>query len=392
MVRLAVVVVALLLMIGGTFGCSQSSILSSPTPSVPVTLSPSTTLTAKPLAKFCTVELPTTWKNLFADGKVDLPDADQFAALTTAADGSRIFGELYSSGWSGVVAVSPLGSITQISAFQDPTSDQIIGASFDGRWLVWSEGHSLSDSNDWSILAWDSSAGEVITIATAPRVNGRTVSGPFVLPVVSDGNAAWVQANQSGHGEVHLYSLNDRLDQVLSAGKAGPPVAFWGSNLLWQELDVPGQSGHLAMADAATGKSLDVPEPLASIRHLGSSLVATTNLVAWDDGRSLWIWRPSDLAASQIFVADTGDHVNFVAIADTLVTWGGVKTQWAADLRSGSVTQITQQYGGRVTNDSTLIVSQPTGALKDGSGQMVPPSETDIVNATQLPPLAACTS
>lgn len=81
-----------------------------------------------------------------------------------------------------------------------------------------------------------------------------------------------------------------------------------------------------------------------------------------------------------------------MAIADPLVTWGGVKTQWAADLRSGSVTQITQQYGDRVTNDSTLIVSHPTGALKDGSGQMVPPSETDIVNATQLPPLAACAS
>jgi len=76
-----------------------------------------------------------------------------------------------------------------------------------------------------------------------------------------------------------------------------------------------------------------------------------------------------------------------------LVTWGGVETQWAADLRSHSVTRLTQQYGGRYTNGNALLVTQPIGVLKNDENPVLPPLlETDVVDATRLPPLPACGS
>lgn len=406
----ASLVLIALLIVGGALACSQSSSVSRPerTPAATSASSTSTTRESGSIfgdrpppstsippyeeqSLFCTVDLADSWRSLLEQGRVSVPDGDRLVAVATAADGSQVFGSLYSQDWSGVVSVTPQGSITRIRAYADPTADQITGAAFDGRWLVWTESHSLTDWSDWDIRAWDSSTHQVVDIAAAPRVGGATVAGPFVIPVVSEGKAAWVQANQSGQGEVHLYSLPERRDRIVSAGKATVPVLFWGSNLLWGELDDPGERlGHLAMADAVSGERLALPEPLASIRHFGS-VAASNEIVAWtDDLHSLSIWRPGEEKARRIFTADVGDGVDWIAIAGDLVTWSGVKTQWAADLRSQSVTRITRQYGSRHTNGKALLVSQWIEPLK--SKESPPPSEIDVVDATRLPPLPGCGS
>jgi hypothetical protein len=387
-VRPALVLIALLT-VGGAFGCSQSSSHPEPNQTPPiVSVSPTSTPPSGQESTFCIVDLPDSWRSLLAQGRISLPGGD-FAAFATAADGSEVFGGLKLEDWSGVVSVTPQGSTTRIRAFDNPATDGVIGGAFDGRWLVWSEGHSSTDWNDWDIRAWDSTSGQVIDIAAAPRVGGATVQGPFVMPVVSQGKAAWVQANQSGQGEAHLYSLAERQDRVLSEGNAGPPVVFWGSSLIWQELDIPGQLGHLAMADVTTGEQLPPPEPLASVRHLGS-LAASNELVAWTgDLHSLSIWRPGEPEARQIFTADMGDGVDWIAIAGDLVTWGGAETQWAADLRSRSVTRLTQQYGWRYTNGNALLVTQPIAEMAQTKGYV---SEVEVVDATRLPPLPACGS
>jgi len=142
------------------------------------------------------VDLPEAWNTALAQGKIGVPDTDYLYPKAVAPDGSQIFGALYSDAWSGVVSVNRQGSITRIRAFDNPQEDQI-SAAFDGRWLVWEESHSLTDFSDWDIRAWDSSGGQVFDIAGAPRANGATVPGPFVIPAVSQGKAAWVQANHS---------------------------------------------------------------------------------------------------------------------------------------------------------------------------------------------------
>jgi hypothetical protein len=326
-------------------------------------------------------------------GRISLPDTDYLYPTAVAANGSQVFGALYSDAWSGVVAVDRQGSITRIRAFANPNEDQI-SAAFDGRWLVWEESHSLTDFSDWDIRAWDSATGQVIDLAAAPRVGGATVPGPFVIPVVSQGRAAWVQANQSGQGELHLYALAERQDRVLSAERPVPPVLFWRSKVVWAERDMP-DGGHLSMADAVTGEQLAVPEPLASIRSI-ASLAASDDLVAWtEDHHTVSVWRVGEPKAEQIFAAGKDDGVDWVTIAGGVVEWEGLKAPMAADLRSRSVAPLTEGNGFAYTNGEALVLEKPFGPLvKNGDEHHLSLNhfEPDVVDATSLPPLPGCPS
>ncbi|MGH7877290.1 MAG: hypothetical protein ACRENM_06420, partial [Candidatus Dormibacteraceae bacterium] len=296
---------------------------------------------------------------------MNVPAGDQILPFAPGSDSSTFFGELDSSSWSGVVSVAvPSGTITHIRAFSHPEasanpffgdgSDSVYGGGFDGRWLVWSV--SNYGSNDWQIWAWDSLTNRSALIATA--------SLPIAEPVVSDGRAAWVQANQGGIGVVHLYTLATRQDQVL-ATHASAPAVFWGPDLIWQAVDVPPQSGHLVMVAAASGTAVAVPGPLASIHHLPISLAASTSLVAWTDGPDIWAFRQGDLSASRIDQL-AGDSAGSLAIAGDLITWNSNQGPSAFDIRSSSVTNLTPVpgHGSQVASGQSLVISWPIGKGK----------------------------
>ena len=66
--------------------------------------------------------------------------------LALANDGRSFFAEIYTKAYSGIVRVDATTSrYTEIKRFSDPTNDQAMGG-FDGRWLVWTEYHSLYDT------------------------------------------------------------------------------------------------------------------------------------------------------------------------------------------------------------------------------------------------------
>jgi hypothetical protein len=403
-------------MIGSGFGCSRSSgsapkqtatagVRETPARSTQQTFCSADvsgnrgtcapTASAQQEGTFCRVDLPASWSSALAQGTITVSTTGRYAldVRAVASDGSLVFGNFLSDEWSGIASVDRQGSLATIRAFTGQ-HEGTIGAAFDGRWLVWEESHSSTDQSDWDISAWDSSSGEVFDIATAPRVNGHTVAGPFVIPVVSQGRAAWVQANQSGQLEVHLYDLAARQDRVVSEGNALPPVVFWGSRLLWGERFTENgqEAGHLVMIDATTGKHLDVPEPLASIRKV-ATMAASGDLVAWsEDFRSLNIWRVGEPKAEQIVAVALNSDVDWIRIAGDLVTWSGAFTQMAADLRSQSVAPITKQAGDRLTNGNALVVSQIVGPISKSDDPFANVVENALVDVTKLPPLPGCPS
>src|SRR5207245_985380 len=110
--------------------------------------SPVAAVVAGPQTKFCKVDRPDSWRDMLTRGKITLPDSGPFLPVAVAADGTRAFGGLYSDDWSGVVSMTPLGSVTRIKAFGDPHVDQVAGAAFDGRWLVWAESHSSANAGN----------------------------------------------------------------------------------------------------------------------------------------------------------------------------------------------------------------------------------------------------
>lgn len=344
----------------------------------------STSPTPSPLpAVDCTVPMPSQWQAIMRQGTPNFAPDQRVIPFAASADPFRFFADLYSPAWSGVVSVTvPSGNIDRVASFEDPANDQVSAGSFDGRWLVWGELLSLDDINRWRILAWDSSTKRSFVVAIAPTVNGSTVSGPIIQPVVSDGRAAWVQANQWGIGEVHLYDLATRRERIVDTG-AGLPVRFWGSNLIWQHLDIPAREGHLEMINAASGKLVTVPEPLASVRQL-SSLAVSSRLVAWTDGRSVRAYRGGETVTSIIFATPV-DHADFLGIAADLITWDGPLGPSALDVRSYSATRLTPSYGGRVAAGNSLLVYWPLANTK-GLG----PLAISDIDASKLAPLPRC--
>jgi hypothetical protein len=313
-----------------------------------------------------------------------LPQGARVIPFATGVNPSVFFAELYSITWSGVVAVGvPSGAVTHIKAFKDPTNEQTYSGAFDGRWLVWIDQLSPQDADNWQIWAWDSSAGKSFEVAAAAVANGSAVSGPVVQPVVWAGKAAWVQAGQGGLGEVHLYSLQTRHDEVVGSG-ATYPVLFWGSDLVWQHLDVPGQSGHLQMVDASSGQPVAIPMPLAAVRHL-AFLAVSDHLVAWTDGTSIWAYRQGQTTASLVYEL-SGDTAGFLGIAGDLITWDGSSRPFALDVRSASITTLTPAYGGRFASGKSLLIYWPDSQSKSTSA----PFRVSDVDASQLPQLPSC--
>jgi len=378
---------ACILLVGS--GCSQSAgTVGTKTPTGEPTQSRAAQVTPTPgLARaLCTVPTPASWQSLIQHASPRLPSGSRVIPFATGADPSVFFAEFYSSTWSGVVSISVSSSeIRRIAVFADPQNDQAYAGGFDGRWLVWIEQLSLDDSNDWQILAWDSATNQAFQVQAAPRANGATVSGPIVEPVVSNGKAAWVQANTAGVGEVHEFSLASRQDQVVGS-QATTPLLFWGSDLVWMHLDVPGQSGHLEMLDTRSGLPLSVPKPLASVTHL-AFLAVSDNLVAWTDGKSIWAYRPGQDSASLVN-AIPQDSANFLGIAGDLITWDGSSDPYALDMRSSSVTKLTPKYGGRFASGNSLLIYWPVSDTKTASGQFV----VADVDASNLPPLPSCSA
>ena len=337
-----------------------------------------------PLPPACTVDLPANWRDAFLRGEIGVFAGDEFVLVAVAADGSEVFGALYSDGWSGVAAIGAKGNIMRISQFapitidappsavlNTPTENQIAAAQFDGRWLVWSDVPSSSDTGD--LQAWDSTTGQVTDIGPAPA--------DFAL---DSGRLAWIDNLEggTGPGDLHLYSLATGQSRVVSSAAGAPPFMFWNGGLMWNHL------GNVEMMDFDSGQGLAPPQVLSSIT-LHDTVAASPTLIAWADGKSVFAWRPGDDSAARIFTAAQGDQAQFVGIAGDLVTWGDVLNQWAADLRSGSATKITQNGGNAVTNGSALAISEPIGPQKVTPPSR-PQSQTAIVDATQLPPLPTC--
>ncbi len=353
-----------------------SAALTTPSPAS----TPAASVTAEPATQnqaqaYCFIDLPDTWAAAFAQHEIPRREDQRIVPVAAAADASRIFGSLYSPEWSGLVSISAPGEILRIQEFADPASDQISGASFDGRWLIWTEFRAGADSQ---LRAWDSDTGETWDIARAAD-----------RPVASEGKAAWLQSTGSGGWALHLYSFAARTDEVVDE-KAGWPVLFWDSNLFWAVKETPGERrGHFEMMDLRTGTRSAPPAPLASLTRLGST-AAQGGLVAWtEDGHSILIWREGDHKPTKIVPPGLAPIVDWIAIAGDLVTWSGSDREWAADTRSHSVAPITTQYGYRFTNGDALVVVEPLGPLKV-EGQRGPMLKVTMLDATTLPPLPRC--
>ena len=147
--------------------------------------------------------------------------------LGMSADGETAFVSTWTSGFSGVAALNlATGSIRHIQRFRNPQEDQADGAS-GGQWLVWEETYSLSTLDNFTVYAWNSATGRLLTLGRS--LNGPSNSpwpSPWHPPAVSGDYAAWAQGyGPGGVVEIRLASLaSGQADALGSVHRVGERI------------------------------------------------------------------------------------------------------------------------------------------------------------------------
>ena len=226
---------------------------------------------------------------------------------------------------------------------------QVLGATFDGRYLAYRVDRSYSSLEDFALYVWDSqgTAKPVEVAHGEPDADGELMQTPFVDPVLADGWLYWTQTRDADPGRTVLsgYRLSDGHVERLSRGYGRAPVRL-GDLLVWADSDGPGRPSTLRALDLATHARTAVPAPLAGVRG-PYYLAADAGTIAWvagSRGSTVSVWRPG-WPRARVLVSGARSP-QFPRIAGDTVVWTGENATYAADLRSWSVAKVTPSYGG----------------------------------------------
>jgi hypothetical protein len=339
------------MLVAGTFGCGASHSGSKATASAPST--------------FCAVANPAA-----------LTEAEASGAITTTA-GETLVPVAVDPGASSFFAMDGKGvqnlktliwtrdhGRTKQTVFTLSAAYAGYGVvSFDGRWLIFMANHSQQLTGAWDLYAWDSlGTAAPHIIASDP---GTAPNAPIEWPQVNSGKATWIQGLPDGTQQVHLYNFTTGQQKIVHTGHLGTSLIA-GDLLVWTEALQANGPITLAAASSTTGAPTQLPAPLTHAQTAPASIATDGTVWAWTsaDYRTLYAWRPGAPAPITIQTADQGDAIDSLGVSGDVVTWTNSTATFAADLTTGSYTQVTKQYGSALTNGGIVVVYYPLGDVK----------------------------
>jgi hypothetical protein len=321
---------------------------------------------------------------------VGLSRATPLVPFALGHDRRTFFASVYSPRFSGVAQVEARTDVVKrIKAFPDPAKDQADGA-FDGRWLVWSEYHSLTSLDDFTVWAWDSRSGQVTRIgAAAQSSDGEFWPSPLQAPDARDGIATWVQGiGFDGMAAVHVYDLRTGHGMIVHRGHAQGSFLFVPRRVGWPESPRPGRVTRMNVASALTGKRARVPRALRTVDGV-SGLATDGHRIAYPNApyRSIW-WSPSlRRQPREILTARSSDHIDdSVQIGGRYIGFGIWPSLFVADTKTRRYLRVARHGGWTQVDDTTLLVASgsPTKVIH-------PRLRIAFVPLGKLPPIPACT-
>lgn len=384
-----------LLALAGTFGCSSEHhadrqpsprpTTAAAAPSTGTTAGTPTGTPAAPLprsaAAFCTVRTPGSWSALMTAGRITHPAGTHTATVAFSADGATRFSVVAAPDGETLVEQRGGSAVTATVAHLAPVAGAGFGtAVFDGRWLVYEVDLSPDNNAAWKIFAWDARAGgppRQIAYSTGKDVP----AGPFVAPQAAHGVATWVLPRADGLREVHRYDLAARTDHVVTTAHVYRS-ALIGGLLVWQEAEAPSAPTVLKAVRAADGAPAKLPAVVSSVRQTGE-ITGDGTVWAWltPDYSGVRAWRPGWSAPETVVAGHTG--VQYLGLAGDLLTYTDDQATYIADLRSGSTTRATPQYGSAAVNGPRIEVGYQ--ATDDKSVQDLAEYSVDSAALPRLP-------
>jgi hypothetical protein len=247
---------------------------------------------------------------------------------------------------------------------------QVLGATWDGRYLAYRVDQSFSSFEDFSLYVWDSRGGRApVKVAHGePDRHGDLMQTPFVDPVLADGWLYWTQTRDADpeHTVLSGYRLSDGHTERLSKGYGRAPVRF-GADLVWADSAHAGETSRLRMLDLATHQPAEVPAELAGVRG-PYYLAGDADTLAWvggTKGRQVVAWR-AGWTGPRVLV-DAKDSPQLPRVAGDVVVYAADDAMYAADLRSWSFSRVTPAYGGIYADGSPVVTVGYAPAAKGGA-------------------------
>ena len=344
---------------------SPTSAVASPSPAAPASTT-TTVSTATP----CRVKLPERWSSALDDGVVKPAKGEVVTVALGTGDGttfvvSDVKGQHHRFEWRrgdqrGVVQDFGL----------DHPEWQVLGATWDGRYLAYRVDQSYSSFEDFSLYVWDSQGTKkpVKVAHGEPDRHGDLMQTPFVDPVLADGWLYWTQTRDADpdHTVLSGYRLGDGRTERLSKGYGRAPVRC-GTDLVWADSDKPEQTSSLRMIERSTHQRGSPPATLADVRgpyYLAGDL-DTLVWVGGAKGRQVDVWR-AGWSAPRLLV-DAVDSPQLPRVAGDVVVLAAADAMYAADLRSWSYAQVTPEYGGIYADGGPVVTVGYAPASKDGT-------------------------
>ena len=337
---------------------------------------------------WCQAQSNAAWKKALAHRVVGLSRRASIVPLALAGDGHTFFASLWSKPFSGVVKIDVrTDRYMRIRQFPNAVKDQASG-SFDGRWLVWDEYHSLWGSDDFTAFSWDSQTGDVRQIGAAtPAPSGGVWPSPWRHPEALGGYATWTQGTGTdGIDEVHVVDLASGEDRVVRHGHAAGSFLVDGGIVIWPESLKPGAFTVMLAASAATGERMDPPPALRPARGVGWVATDGSQLVYPGINLTPLYWSPSlTVAPRRVYRGRFAHAIGvLVQIAGRYVSFGVAPHTYLADTVKGRYIEIPG--GGWGILDGKSFVYLPASDRK--ALHLV--SDVLFYRLAALPPIPRC--
>lgn len=282
--------------------------------------------------------------------------------------------------------------LVRIHPLLSPQS-QIISASVDDSWVVWSEADDQPNFFDWTMFAYNRRTGAVRQLAQAVTDGGNPVPGPAPMPTVDQGRVVWGQAI----GTVSQATIDNAVVRMedLTTGQvttlataAGSPAYQWPW-VIWGQV-TGGSGGFENLKNVQTGQETRLHVQAASLALSGKSL-------AYNDSGSLSGYLIDDFTSDPTqtklllaFRADSGRHVEFLTMSDRLVAWredGGVEV-WDRTQQAFVQLPISNGASDSWVQGHLLVWFDPEPAdqqQQEMRNNLLPTPTLDIINTSTLP-------
>jgi hypothetical protein len=339
---------------------------------------------------WCKAKPDSAWKKVLGGGLVALSRRASVVPLALANDKRSFFAEIYTKAYSGIVRIDATSSrYSKIKRFPDPVNDQVSG-SFDGRWLVWAEYHSLYDTGDFTVWSWDSRTGRLRKIGAATRSPGGDFwPSSLQAPVALAGYATWEQGSGPNNlGDIHVVNLRTGRDRVVRRGHVGGSFLVNGPLVVWPESMKPGALTVMRTTSARTGRAVATPPALRNLRG-GLAPVTDGKALGYitDDWGSLW-WSPSlEATPRRVLRSRIGYPIdNSVQVTGHFVFFGIQPVSYFANAASGRFIKINQGGWTRVDAKAFVLLKPSKKKALHGISDIV------FLPLKSLPPIPPCGS